>query len=117
MDKRRQRLRTRLFLAVAFGMTGLSLLAYALHFGFFEGLERQSIDMRFSLRGNAAPPKNLAVVNVDDVTFSDLKVRWPFNRTLHAKVINRICAGHPAAIAMDIQFSEFGTVTEDNALG
>jgi adenylate cyclase len=73
--------------------------------------------MRFSLRGNAAPPKNLAVVNIDDVTFSDLKVRWPFNRTLHAKVIDRICAGHPAAIAMDIQFSEFGTAAEDNALG
>jgi adenylate cyclase len=117
MDKRRKRLRTRLFLGVAFAMTGLSLIAYAFNFGFFEGLERQSIDMRFSLRGTGAVPKNLAVVSVDDLTFSDLKQRWPFNRTLHAKVIDRICAGHPAAIAMDIQFSEFGTNQEDNALG
>ena len=60
MDKRRKRLRTRLFLGVAFGMTGLVLVAYAFHFGFFEGLERQSIDMRFSLRGAEKPPKNLA---------------------------------------------------------
>lgn len=117
MDKRRRGLRTRLFLGVAFGMTGLVLVAYAFHFGFFEGLERQSIDMRFSLRGAEKPPKNLAVVTVDDRTFSDLAVRWPFNRALHAKVIDRICAGHPAAIAMDIQFSEYGTTAEDNALG
>jgi adenylate cyclase len=117
VDKRRKRLRTRLFLGVAFGMTGLTLIAYAFHFGFFEGLEQQSVDMRFSLRGAQSPPKNLAVVNVDDATFSSLAVRWPFNRTLHAKVIDRICAGHPAAIAMDIQFSEYATIREDNALG
>ena len=117
MDKRRKRLRTRLFLGVAFGMTGLVLIAYAFHFGFFESLESQSVDMRFSLRGAKSQPKNLAIVTVDDRTFSDLAVRWPFNRKLHSKIIDRICAGHPAAIAMDIQFSEYGTVDEDNALG
>ena len=37
---------------VAFATTGLSLIAYAFHFGFFESLERQSIDMRFSMRGS-----------------------------------------------------------------
>jgi adenylate cyclase len=98
-------------------MTGLSLIAYAFQFGFFEGLERTSIDTRFSLRGSEGAPTNLAVVNVNDVTFNELGQRWPFNRTLHAKVIDRICAGRPAAIAMDIQFSEPGTVQEDNALG
>jgi adenylate cyclase len=118
MDKRRRRLRTRLFLGVALGMTGLSLIAYAFHFGFFEGLERTSIDMRFSLRGSEGAPKDVVVVKIDDTTFSDLPhVKWPYPRTLHAKVIDRICAGHPAAIAMDIQFSEYGTPVEDNALG
>ena len=48
----------------------------------------------------------MAIVTVDDATFNDLKQTWPFNRTLHAKMIDRICAGHPKAIAMDIQFSE-----------
>jgi adenylate cyclase len=117
MDKRRRWLRARLFLGVALGMTGLSLVAYAFHFGFFEGLERQSIDMRFSLRGSQGVPKDLAVVEVDATTFSDLKRTWPFDRSLHAQVIDRICAGHPAAIAMDIQFSELGSVAGDNALG
>ena len=118
MDKRRRWLRTRLFLGVALAMTGLSLIAYAFHFGFFEGLERTSIDTRFSLRGSQGAPKDVVVVKIDDATFSDLpNVKWPYPRTLHAKVIDRICAGHPAAIAVDIQFSEYGTAAEDNALG
>jgi len=107
----------RLFLGMAFAMTGLSLIAYAFHFGFFESLERQSIDTRFSLRGSTGAPKNLAVVEIDAKTFSDLKRLWPFDRSLHAKLIDRICSGHPAAIAMDIQFSELGSVSGDNALG
>jgi adenylate cyclase len=118
MDKRRQRLRTKLFLAVAFGATGLTLIAYVFHFGFFESLERQSIDMRYSIRGSQGPPKNVVMVTIDPTTFSDLKsYQWPYPRTLHAKVIDRICAGHPAAVAMDIQFSELSTVKADNALG
>src|SRR4029077_15092003 len=98
MDKRRKHLRTRLFLGVALVATALSLIAYAFHFGFFEGLERQSIDMRFSIRGSQSPPKDVVLVNIDDETFNDLARVWPFNRTLHAKVIDRVCAGHPKAI-------------------
>jgi adenylate cyclase len=117
MDKRRRRLRTKLFLGVALTATGLSLIAYAFHFGFFEGLERQSIDTRFSIRGSQGAPKDMAIVTVDNATFNDLKQTWPFNRTLHAKVIDRICAGHPKAIAIDIQFTELTSVTADNNLG
>jgi adenylate cyclase len=117
VDKRRKRLRARLFLGVALAATGLSLIAYAFHFGFFENLERQSVDMRFSFRGSQGAPKDMAIVTVDDTTFSDLKQPWPFKRTLHAKVIDRICAGHPKAIAVDIQFSELTSVAADNALG
>jgi adenylate cyclase len=118
VDKRRKRLRARLFLGVALAATGLSLIAYAFQFGFFENLERQSVDMRFSFRGNQGPPKDVAEVLIDATTFSDLPhVQWPYPRTLHAKVIDRICAGHPAAIAMDIQFSEYSSVAADNALG
>ena len=59
MDKRRKQLRTKLFLAVAGGMTGLLLLAFAFHFGFFEGLQRQWVDTNFSIRGKRAAPKDL----------------------------------------------------------
>jgi adenylate cyclase len=80
-------------------------------------LELQTVDLRFSLRGSEGPPKNVAIVTVNDTTFNDLKRTWPLSRTLHAKVIDRICAGHPKAIAIDIQFSELSSSYADNALG
>jgi adenylate cyclase len=117
VDKRRKYLRARLFVGVAVVATGLSLIAYAFHFGFFEGLEQQSVDMRFSIRGTQHTLGRMVEVKIDETTLSDLKRQWPFSRTLHAEVIDRICAGRPAAIAMDIQFSQLATPEEDNALG
>jgi adenylate cyclase len=110
-------LRTRFFLLVAAGSIITATTAYALHFRFLDNLERQTIDLRFSIRGDRPPPKDVVIVKVDDVTFSELNVRWPFPRTLHARVLDQVRKGKPAAVAFDIQFSEYGSVKEDNALG
>ena len=80
-------------------------------------LERQSIDARFSIRGDRPAPKEIVFVAIDDVTTSYFgKTRWPYPRRYHAKVINRIDAGHPRAIAVDIQFTEQTDARDDNAL-
>jgi adenylate cyclase len=111
-------MRTKFFLLVAIGSILTATAAYVLHFRFLDNLERQTIDLRFSLRGDQEPPGNVVIVKVDDVTFSELpKVRWPYPRTLHARLLDRIRKGDPSAVAFDIQFSELGTVREDNALG
>jgi adenylate cyclase len=115
---RQMSLRTRFFLLVAVGSIVTATAAYLFHFRFLENLEAQTYDLRFTVRGDRKPPKDVVVVKVDDVTFSDIpNVRWPYPRTMHAKVLDRICAGHPSAVAFDIQFSELGTAAEDNALG
>lgn len=110
-------LRTRFFLLVAAGSIITATSAYALHFRFLDNLERQTIDLRFSIRGDKAPPKDVVIVKVDDVTFSELNEQWPFPRTLHARLLDQIRKGKPKAVAFDIQFSEYGTAAEDNALG
>jgi adenylate cyclase len=112
---REQRLRDALFLAVGIGTIGIVLLSYGL--GVFDNFERQSVDARFSIRGAHEPPKDLIVVGIDPRTFSDLNLRWPFSRKLHAKAIDLIAKDGARAIAYDVQFSEYGTVAEDNALG
>ena len=112
---RQQRLRDLLFLAVGIGMTGVALVSYGL--GFFDNFERQSVDARFSVRGDRSAPKDVVVVGIDAKTFTDLNVRFPFSRKLHAETIDRIAKDGPKAIAYDVQFSEYGTVAEDNALG
>jgi adenylate cyclase len=116
MGTHRRRLRAAFFLACALGTIGLVSFGYG--FGFFNDFERQSVDARFSIRGTQSAPKDLAIVKIDDVTFSDLPdKRWPFSRFLHAKVIDRLAADGAKVIPYDVQFSELGTAAEDNALG
>jgi adenylate cyclase len=78
-------------------------------------LELDSVDARFPYRPDR-PPREVAFVAVDDVTFSDLDQRWPFRRSLHARVIDRLTRAGARTIAYDVQFTEPTRVKEDNAL-
>jgi adenylate cyclase len=69
-------------------------------------LEGSTIDARFTVRGPLRVPSNIVVVKVDDATFQALNLQWPFSRRVHARLIDRIAAEHPAAIAYDVQFTE-----------
>ena len=96
--------RTFLLPLVLVVVTTLGVLAYATRA--FEGLERDSINQRFAARGDRTPPRDLVVVQIDDKTFSELRLQWPFPRSVHAQVIDRISADRPKVIAYDVQFSE-----------
>jgi len=112
---RYHRLRGILFLLVGIGTTGLVLLVWA--FGVFDQLERSSIDARFSIRGTRTPPAQIVIVAIDDVTTNAIKrYVWPYPRRFHARVLDRIAADHPQAIAVDIQFTEQTTARDDTAL-
>ena len=107
MDKRRRHLRTKLFLSVGAGVTGIMLIAFVFHFGFFEGLQRQWVDTNFSIRGKEKAPKDVVVIGIDSTTFDDFQIRWQqFRRVLYAQILNRIHAANPKAVAIDIQFTE-----------
>ena len=77
------RLRVALFLAVGMAMTGLGLVAYGTNV--FRDLDLQSVDARFSIRGDQGAPTDIVVVKVDDETFSALQTRWEDFRPLHAQ--------------------------------
>jgi adenylate cyclase len=114
-----RRLRASLFVGVGLALTGVALLAYGTNV--FRQLELNTVDARFSIRGTEAQPRSLAVVQIDDITFSDfntrgLHVRYPFPRRLFARVIDRLHDDGAKVIAYDIQFTEQTTEAEDNAL-
>jgi adenylate cyclase len=115
MTSGRRRLRIALFLAVGLGATGLWLVAYGT--GVFEDLDLDTVDARFTVRGEQSPPPDLAVVKIDDVTFDELNLQWPFPRSNHGRVISRLKADGAKVIAYDVQFSEPSPDAEqDNAL-
>jgi CHASE2 domain-containing sensor protein len=87
----------------------------ALDTGLFEALEDHTVDARFALRGES-PPRELAVVAIDDVSFSDLRVRWPFPRSLYARALRRLRDAGAREVVIDIQFTEPSKPREDLAL-
>ncbi len=113
------RLRVALFLGVGFASTGLALVAYGTNL--FRGLELDSVDVRFAIRGDQPRPDDLVVVAIDDETFSDfnsagLPGRYPFERKRFARVIDNLAKDDADVIAYDIQFTEQTNTEDDNAL-
>jgi adenylate cyclase len=127
--KRRDQLRTGLFLLVGLAAAVLMVAFYLAPrwkpvreaFSSSTTLENKSIDARFSIRGVKKPPDDVVIVGIDDVTFQDMHERWPFTRDFHAKVINRLHKDGAKVIIMDVQFTEPEgnspeAVEHDNAL-
>jgi adenylate cyclase len=98
------RLRVLLLAIAAVGAAGVAIALWATHVP--QALEGSTIDARFAIRGRQTAPDNIVVVKVDDATFQDLGLQWPFPRRIHARLIARIASEHPAAIVYDVQFTE-----------
>jgi adenylate cyclase len=101
-------------------MTGIVLVAFGA--SLLKAFELSTVDARFSVRGTQPTPKDVAVVGVDDVTFSELRypngklVQWPFPRRFHARLINTLKRDGARVIAYDVQFTEPTDTVDDNAL-
>ena len=62
-----------------------------------------------------AIPDDIVLVAVDEASLARLG-RWPWSREIHARLIDTLCAAHPAAIGFDIAFSEVQSLAADQAL-
>ena len=87
----------------------------ALATGAFTGIEDDTVDARFAVRGER-PPAELAVVAIDDVTFSSLRRQWPFPRSFYGRAIRRLHAAGAREVVVDVQFTEPTKPEEDGAL-
>jgi CHASE2 domain-containing sensor protein len=79
--------------------------------------EDTTVSLRFRLRP-AERPNDLAVVAIDDATFSDYRdvAHWPYPRRWHARVLDQLRRLGARKVVYDVQFSEATTVRDDNAL-
>jgi adenylate cyclase len=109
-----KRFRFLMFLTVGLAAVGTALTVDA--FGLMSSQEQSTVDVRFGLRGTQGAPSDVRVVKIDDVTFGDLRLRWPFSRSLHAKVLDQLKRAGAKVIAYDVQFTEPTSVGDDIAL-
>ena len=87
--------------------------------GVFESFEREVLNYHFHLRGPIPPTSPIVIVSIDEDSFDELNLQWPWPRSLHAQLIDHISQGHPAAIGLDILFTEPSSLgaEDDAALG
>jgi len=90
---------------IAAGLLALVAVLLLGSFGTVRGLEQRAIDARFHLRGTQHTDQ-VAVVAIDEHTFSSMGITWPMRRRLHAQMIDRLHAAGVRRIAYDVQFTE-----------
>jgi adenylate cyclase len=67
----------------------------------------------------AAPHRSVVpvvILAIDEPSFQQLGQNWPFPRSLHARLLERLHADGAVAIGMDVVFADPSTETEDAAL-
>src|SRR3954452_15310014 len=87
------------------GLVAIALAVAADVTHLLSGPEQDSLALRFEFRGEQ-PAGDVAVVAIDDVSFSDLRKPWPFPRSLHARAIDALRKAGARVIVYDVQFTE-----------
>ena len=79
-------------------------------------LELKGLDSLFFLRGYTAPPENIIIVALDEPSFQEIGLQWPWPRSLHARLIRTLKEAGAKVIGLDILFVEPSVSQEDQAL-
>jgi len=69
-------------------------------------------------RLGARPPVDagITIVGIDEPSFAELQLQWPWPRSLHARLIDQLQRAGAAVIAFDVVFAEASNPAEDAAL-
>jgi CHASE2 domain-containing sensor protein/predicted Ser/Thr protein kinase len=100
-------------LAVAVVAATVGIVAHAT--GILAGTERATVDARFTVRGSQRAPPGIVIVGIDQDSLARLP-RFPFQRSLYARVIDRLRRDRARLIAFDIEFNRPTTAAQDDAL-
>ncbi len=91
-------------------VVGLLSLSYPV-----EELSRRTGDMYFRLRGSQGTSPHVALILIDDASLERYG-RWPWKRSLLARVVRAASAEHPKALGLDILLSEAEDEANDREL-
>jgi len=101
---------------LAAGLAVWALVALAGGTSLGRGLEAMALDAAWSLRRPAKSPVPLLVVAVDEPSFQEIGLPWPWPRALHARLLDALRAAGARLVVCDIVFAEPTTHVNDDAL-
>lgn len=101
------------------GLLIAGLVTLLLLFGGFEKIEGWIFNSQFSLRGPIPPKSPIVIVSIDEDSFDELDLQWPWPRSLHAQFLETLHRGQPSVIGMNVLFIEPSILgpEDDAALG
>lgn len=73
-------------------------------------------DLLHALRRSPVPPAEIAIVAIDESSFSEIGKQWPWPRSLHGRLLDTLAAGGASVVAFDVLFAEPSRPEEDAAL-
>ncbi|MCR9215518.1 MAG: CHASE2 domain-containing protein [Proteobacteria bacterium] len=92
----------------------VTLTVAAFYAGTLDILERPLLELRYKLTKSEADPQ-LVIVEIDPKSLREIGT-WPWKRSLHALLIDRLTAARAETIVFDIDFSLASTEEEDAKL-
>jgi CHASE2 domain-containing sensor protein len=108
----RLKLHTRLLLNLG------SVLLVAVLFLSFRGdnLEHAISDAFFKVRGALTKPPEIVLVGIDDDSFQNLDLQWPWPRRLHAELLASLSAARARVVVFDVLFDTHSKSPDDDRL-
>jgi len=101
-----------IFLLISFLFSLMILFVYRQDPPFIKGIDLKLKDIRFRLKKGDFPDSHIAIVAIDEKSVNEIG-RWPWKRSIIAKLIDSISSYGAKVIALDIVFSESSDPKED----
>ena len=79
-------------------------------------LEDLGLDRAYRLRPAQPAPRDLLIVGIDEASFQEFRLSWPWPRRLHARLINRLAESGAALIVFDVLFADPSIPADDKLL-
>jgi adenylate cyclase len=102
-------------LGMALALAALVSLV-ALFLPAWQTLERHGFDALTVLTAPRESSQPIVLVAINEESFEVLKQRWPWPRSLHAELLDRIARGGAAVVAFDVLLADETDPKEDRAL-
>ena len=97
-------------------LLGVTALMAALGFTrMWDDIERKAFDAMTVLSAPQRSVLPITIIGIDEPSFAQVGQRWPWPRSLHARLVDRLAEAGAAVIAFDIVFAEASVPAEDAA--
>ena len=96
------------------GVVAAVIVGGLVYFSVLESFEYDALDRLFRLRGPRPPVAPVVVINIDEDSFDELDLSWPFPRALHGTLLEMVASGQPLVIGVDVLFPEASARGEED---